>query len=691
MKNSCRLLALIGGLIAATSFPRPASGADAALAVAVKLQLFSQTQPVGPVLGTEEEDPLGVQFFVDLEAMNSVTNASVQIPGGAVVALELQPFDDRVMEFEDFFEFKPDLDHAYSNSVYTFTIQTQNDGTRVVPVEFPPADAYPNPPRVSNFAAAQAIDASGDFLLTWDAFTGGAATDFIQVTVEDTETFDLVFESPGPGEPDSLTGLSNSVVIPSGTLMPGREYQVELLFARIVDFDDTTYPGVPVIAAFVANTDFSIRTVPVSDMTPPELGRASPSNFQGTPTGKAVVLFEFSEPMNTVLSVTNSIEWSGNVTGTSFVYTWDTTGTRLFANYPPGLPLNSTVMWELNPIGSPMNLRDAAGNLLPQRNGSLNVGSDSGAGDPDLEFFDLLKARLYRQTNNTPEPLDRHFLFLATDLLTYNGVTNGVIEVPNGRQAIPFLEGDIYDFEAEYVTQAQLDSFFPDGSYQVRFDTVNDGTRTFTFNLSGIAYPNPPTVTNYTAAQAIEPADPFVLGWDAFTGGTAGDFVSVEIYSADTDQEFEIFYTPGVGEPGALDGTSTSVTIPAYRLAPGRVYEALVVFVKSAGTDTTTYPGVIGAAGFATATLVELRTTGDQIQPSLTLVKMPDDSLQLTVTGERDRDYTIDSRFSLFDMWQPLQTLRVNGPEDSFTGSTSFIIPNAFQVQSRFFQAREGF
>jgi hypothetical protein len=634
------------------------------------------------VLGAEEEDPLLIQMFVDRETSTSVTSASVQIPGGAVVNLLQPEFDELVLKFEDFFEFKPDLDREYTNGTYTFTIQTQNDGLRVVSVEFPAMDAYPNPPRVANFVAAQSIDSSSDFLLTWDAFVGGTANDFIQISVQDAETFNNVFESAGPGEPDSLTGLSNSVVIPSGVLMPGRSYEVELLFARIVDIDTTTYPGVPVIAAFAVNTDFPMRTLPVNDMTPPELGRATPDGFANS--GKAVVLFEFSEPMNTALSVTNSIQWSGNVTGTSFVYSWDSTGTRLFANYPPGLPTDSTVTWQLNPPASPMNLRDAAGNLLPQQSGGFFVGPDSGAGDPDLDFFELIKARFFRQTNATPESVDRHALFLFSDLLTDNGVTNGVIEVPNGQQAVPFLETDIYDFEAEYASQAQLDSFFPDGSYEVRFDTVNDGTRTFTFNLTG-SYPNAPTITNLAAAQVIDPAAGFVLGWNAFAGAGVEDEVFLEItLETGDDGENEIFFSD---HPAA----ATNAVIPAYRLAPGRTYRALLVFANVTGTDATTYPGVLGKAGFYTATLLELRTTGEQIQPRLELTRLGPSDLRLTVIGERDLNYTVDSRFSLFDMWQPLQTIYINGPEDSFTGTNSIIVSNAFQVQSRFFQAREGF
>ncbi|NJM56009.1 MAG: hypothetical protein HC841_09045, partial [Verrucomicrobiae bacterium] len=311
-----------------------------------------------------------------------------------------------------------------------------------------------------------------------------------------------------------------------------------------------------------------------------------------------------------------------------------------------------------------------------------NVGSDSGAGDPDLDEFNFVKVRFFRQTNATPESLDRHALYLATDLLTVNGVTNGVIEVPNGMQAVPFLETDIYDFEAEYASQAQLDSFFPDGSYEIRFDTINDGTRTFTFSLTG-SYPNAPTVTNLAAAQGIDPASGFVLGWNAFAGAGMEDEIFLEItLETGGDGENEIFYSD-------LPATATSVLIPAYRLAPGRTYRALLVFANVTGTDTTTYPGVDGKAGFYTATVVELRTTGEQIQPRLELTRLGPSDLRLTVIAVRDLDYTVDSRFSLFDMWQPIQFMRVNGPEGSFTGTNSFILPNAFQAQSRFFQARE--
>jgi len=63
-----------------------------------------------------------------------------------------------------------------------------------------------------------------------------------------------------------------------------------------------------------------------------------------------------------------------------------------------------------------------------------------------------------------------------------------------------------------------------------------------------LAQPGAPHLTNYTAAQAVKPNQAFVLGWDAFPGGTAADYIDVDIGTA--------YGAPNPGLPGALTGTA---------------------------------------------------------------------------------------------------------------------------------------
>ncbi len=77
------------------------------------------------------------------------------------------------------------LDSAYGKGTYVFSIHTPLDG-RHTPVLVLTNDAYPNVPHVSNWAAAQAINSEAPFRLTWDAFSGGKASDYVQLIIQDS-------------------------------------------------------------------------------------------------------------------------------------------------------------------------------------------------------------------------------------------------------------------------------------------------------------------------------------------------------------------------------------------------------------------------------------------------------------------------------------------------------------------------
>lgn len=661
----------------------------------IKMQRFDQRDATAPALieetGMEEEPAFVFNTFVDLTSSNAVTGGTLTLPGGASRPLTLED-GGFTRDFFDGAWLKPELDKVYSNGTYTLSLQTQNDGNKNIPLTFPASDAYPNPPRLSNFAAAQIVNAAANFTLQWDAFAGGLTTDFIQLEILDPLTDAAVFETSGPGEPGSLNGTSTSVLLPAGTLTPGRTYHGRIFFARIVDFDDTTYGGgVTGVAAFLVETTFPLQTSGGTDNQQPQLQSASPSPMQVNVKGSAVVAFTFSERMNTTLPPGTSVVWSGNISAGQMTHAWSSDGRTLFCIYAPGLPINSTISWQLNPGGSPENLRDLAGNKLPPQSGSFYTGNQSGAGERDVDFLALVKARVFLQAGNTAEPAQLHLFSLTSDLNALNSVTNGLVTLPNARTVTPELDlGDVFDFESAYASQAQLDSFFPNGGYQVRFDTVRDGSRLFNFTLNGDAYPNAPQIVNYATTQTVNPSNAFTLSWNAFTTGTASDFIRLEI-EADDEYGSEVFETPNFNEPGALRGTNSSVIIPAGTFAPGRTYTGELLFVKVSQVDLATYPGVVAASGYLSITGFELRTLGEPIRPTLRIG--PNGSnIRVTVTGERNRNYTIESADAVVGglmQWTTRFTGMANSNVNGFTASFDFDDGPAAPGSMRFYRARE--
>jgi hypothetical protein len=129
-----------------------------------------------------------------------------------------------------------------------------------------------------------------------------------------------------------------------------------------------------------------------------------------------------------------------------------------------------------------------------------------------------------------------------------------------------------------FTNQAAFETAFPNGRYNFTISLAGGGVKTGSVNLTGDAYPNTPRVSNYSAAQGINPAADFVLSWDSFVGGTAADFIEVEVEDPMTCAS--PFESRSPGEPGALNGASTSVVIPANTLAANQTYRGRVKFYR---------------------------------------------------------------------------------------------------------------
>jgi hypothetical protein len=98
----------------------------------------------------------------------------------------------------------------------------------------------------------------------------------------------------------------------------------------------------------------------------------------------------------------------------------------------------------------------------------------------------------------------------------------------------------------------------------------------------------------------MNPSQAFTLTWDPFAGGTATDYILLTVGN-------KAFQTPSPGTNGALNGTSTSVTIPAGTLVPNSNYVAQLIFFHTTGTSNATYST---GAYRATVTQFHINTSG---------------------------------------------------------------------------------
>ena len=242
---------------------------------------YIQTGPGTPVLVTNA--PYQAMANVDPISSASIFSVTLMIPGGDILTLNTNDFDSQ-WEIKDSFSSRAAMDAAVPNGTYTFTI-TGADGTHMPSLSLS-GDKYPNAPHISNWAALQNADGSGDILITWNAFAGGTTNDFVQVFVED-DMGNRFSSGDGPGSPDALNGTNTSFIIPANTLAGGGHFTGEILFGR-GSFNTIAYSGVQGIAAYFKDTRFSLSTT----SAPPEAGRFrfAQSSYSVSEDGMDIVL-----------------------------------------------------------------------------------------------------------------------------------------------------------------------------------------------------------------------------------------------------------------------------------------------------------------------------------------------------------------------------------------------------------------
>ncbi len=680
MKSTIPIFAV---LLALFHFTYAAGATDVNMYGVVKQQNFLQDNPVAPSLspgGMSDNGVLGFNLFVDGSV--APTSATVQVPGGAVKTATSDSFGT---QFKESFGTKLELDTAYPAGTYQVVLHTVHDGVVTANLTLS-ADNYPNIPFISNYAAAQSVTASSAFTVQ---FTAAGSAFFVQFTVEDENGQEVYNNS-------SLTQSSSSVTIPASTLQAGKKYTGKLFFAN-GNTDTTSYPGgVTGVAAYAKQTEFSLVTVGGTDTVAPYLTASSPNYGDSGIAVNSVIAFEFSEPMQTGVS----INWT-NVTGANFSYTWSSDHTILFCKYSSNLPQNTQISWGLNASG----FHDVAGNALQANpnngnsssspNGYFTTDSQS-PGATDVADIGVVKGMTALQTTSSGPVADGGYrLNLFADFNGLNTVTNGTVTWSKGT-ITPGLDvqnsSDQFGFEAEYASKSDFDTYFPSGTYTVVLNTAHDGNKSVALALPADNYPGLPKVTNFDAAQTVDPAAQFTLSWSGFSGGTSTDSIGVEIRHPVSDET--VFHKEPLS--GALNGTATQVTIPVGTLAPGRTYKAKLTFVKVTPLNiSASYSGPIGVAAYLTETSFTLTTTGTAIKPSLKVLSVDSitHNFNLRLQGERNLQYTIERTFDLINpSWSSVGTMNASNPTNTYEGTFDFTDGGIQSQTSRqFYRAIEGF
>jgi hypothetical protein len=668
-------LFLLAGVYAG---PGAALAQDIQFTAVLKAQRYEQAS-ASLVMLVDDDDDAAIAFetVVFGSAADSLVSGSVQVPSGGP-SLPLVTDGPGQWGVDQGWESLVTLNTARPDGTYTVSLVTKNDGSKSVTATLT-GEVYPPIPKVTNFTALQSINSSTATPVEWNSM-GGTSTDFVLCSVRDDETNATAFESPGPGQPGALNGLSTSVVIPAGLLEAGRIYAMELMFVKVVDSKEPPAAYCTVFAGYSRTSQLEIATTaPAGQSLHADLDETIPANYGWNIAGNSLVSFRFTRPMS---PSHQSINWSGTgLVPANFSYEWRDGNRILLCRYSSNLPANTDINWSLDLTG----FRDA--NDVPltgTRSGSFHTSPDPPEASSDATNCFLIKAKGYLQTGTSPVASGMWGCDAEVAMSAYNRVKEPLILNIAANSTTSRLWPDEWDAdfyaEATYADQAHLDLYFPNGDFSFSLPTVADGNKTVTLSLGTTDdYPAPPTVSNLAALQAIDPTTATQISWTApadWNPEPTADstFIEVEI---ENEQGNEVLWF----SPGERPTNDNGCVIPAGSLFPGRTYRVWLTFVKVKDIDQT-YGWC--ATGFQTITEFSIKTTGTPAMPDVAIGRNNNGTFLNLTAAEPYRNYVMEISRDLV-RWLPQQSIWM-GQTDS---TNQWYDNDAQYLPKRFYRLRD--
>jgi hypothetical protein len=254
--------------------------------------------------------------------------------------------------------------------------------------------------------------------------------------------------------------------------------------------------------------------------------------------------------------------------------------------------------------------------------------------------FTIAEFAEYKQTNAAgavPYGSNSFYFEAVVALATNLAATNATVTIPSsGPQTMNTNDDRHFSYIVATNNFTNLVSAFPDGEYEFIVSNITAQISLPEFTT----LPNAPTLTSYTAAQSIDATKDFTLNWVPFSSGTTRDYIDVQL----TGQSGTVFKSGQYLCPVSLDGTATSVLIPANTLETNQIYSAEIDFVKVLLLDTNSTPGIGLLAGTEAVTLTFVSTsTTAQIPPPVlgNAALLPGGGIQFDLVTTPGVTYTV--------------------------------------------------
>lgn len=309
----------------------------------------------------------------------------------------------------------------------------------------------------------------------------------------------------------------------------------------------------------------------------------------------------------------------------------------------------------------------------------------------DISTITLFKAAWYEQwTADDPalypdadDPYDiTAYAYLSEEALSdpdwYWWIQGMTLRTPGNRTEEMTIDYDagIFDLYAGAVSAGALNLRYTAGTYRFTLSSLISGNSIYNVPLAADDYPPPPKVTNFDAAQTIDPTRDFALRWVPFTGGGTRR-IYLEIYDGES---FETVYAAG-----PIDGSATAEVIPAGTLVADRDYLARLAFTRYTYYSSTTVPEAY--AGFDAVNMILLSSSsgGSTPDPSrITACRLLENGdLELTAECAPGFPLTVEGAAALDGPWS---TLDATTPASS---SLVVVLPRAALGNRTFLRLRQ--
>lgn len=293
--------------------------------------------------------------------------------------------------------------------------------------------------------------------------------------------------------------------------------------------------------------------------------------------------------------------------------------------------------------------------------------------------FGLQKTAYFVQTSDATPVLDtgnNHDFYTWIEDDGQSEIDGATVNPPGAGGGIDLLPD--LDFYQGFTSQSAMDSVFGNGNYSFGVTTVDSDFFFAQLNVAVNNYPNIPQLLNFTALQSINTNNDLTLRWLPFQDGTANDYISVSIWG---DDFFPVFESPGYGEVGALNGTSTSVVVPARILEPGPDFECYLTFNRISPDSSS---GALGLKVFTRDTYLLLRTGGSAVTVTIAGYSVGGNGLfQVQVNGTPGATFTLEGTTG-FNGWTTVDSIT------SPSGAGTLSDPATAANPHRFYRVKAG-